>query len=213
MTGAALVATIRAMALQFVFGTTANCSDGVCGQVTRTILNPASRTLTHVVIEPTHNAAIGRLVPVELVQSAQGEIDLSCTQAQFGQLAGADEVELAEGHNRSNGRGEDAVLEYRDVSNRGLGKQTPMLTKDQVPDGEIEETRHDRVLATDGRIGHVKGFTVDQGDHRVTHVLLREGHLWGHKDVAIPVEAVASMDDGIELNISKKQVEDLPSAE
>jgi hypothetical protein len=44
----------------------------------------------------------------------------------------------------------------------------------------------------------------------VTHVLLREGHLWGHKDVAIPVSAVASLDDGVWLNITKKQVQELP---
>lgn len=86
-----------------------------------------------------------------------------------------------------------------------------MLTTDVVPEGETEEDRHGRVQATDGRIGHLKGFVVAQGAHKVTHVLLREGHLWGRKDVAIPADAVASMKDGIELNITKKQVEDLPS--
>ena len=51
---------------------------------------------------------------------------------------------------------------------------------------------------------------MDSADHRVIHVLLREGHLWGRKEVAIPVSAVASLDDGIWLNITKKQVEELP---
>jgi hypothetical protein len=44
----------------------------------------------------------------------------------------------------------------------------------------------------------------------VTHILLEEGHLWGRKQVAIPVSAVASIEDGIRLNITKRQVEDLP---
>ena len=35
-------------------------------------------------------------------------------------------------------------------------------------------------------------------------------HLWGRKQVAIPVSAVASVDDGIQLNVTKQQVEDLP---
>jgi hypothetical protein len=43
-----------------------------------------------------------------------------------------------------------------------------------------------------------------------THVLVSEGHLWGRKEVAIPVSAVTSLDDGIWLNLTKKQVEDLP---
>ncbi|HEY2278153.1 MAG TPA: hypothetical protein VGI00_07340 [Streptosporangiaceae bacterium] len=198
------------MALEFIFGTTANCSDGVCGQLKRTILDPAEQTLTHLVIEPTHNDAVGRLVPIGLVESAQGEIGLSCTRAQFDQLDPADIVQLAEGRNYADHRNDDAVLEYRDVSPDKLGKQTPMLTSHEVPEGETEEDRHGRVQATDGRIGHLNGFVVAKGDHKVTHLLLCEGHLWGRKDVAIPADAVSSMKDGIDLNITKKQVEDLP---
>ncbi len=67
-----------------------------------------------------------------------------------------------------------------------------------------------RVHAVDGEIGQLKGFAVDRAGHRVTHVLLREGHLWGGREVAIPVSAVASLDEGIRLNLTKKQVEDLP---
>jgi len=44
----------------------------------------------------------------------------------------------------------------------------------------------------------------------VTHILLREGHLWGRRDIAIPVSAVTSADPIIRLNITKKQVEELP---
>jgi len=44
----------------------------------------------------------------------------------------------------------------------------------------------------------------------VTHVLLQEGHLWGRKEVAIPISAVTSIEDGIQLSITKQEVEDLP---
>jgi hypothetical protein len=44
----------------------------------------------------------------------------------------------------------------------------------------------------------------------VTHILLKEGHLWGRKQVAIPVSAITSVADGIRLSITKKQVEGLP---
>jgi hypothetical protein len=43
-------------------------------------------------------------------------------------------------------------------------------------------------------------------------VLLREGHLWGRKEVSIPVSAVTKIENGIWLNLTKKQVEDLPKA-
>jgi len=42
-------------------------------------------------------------------------------------------------------------------------------------------------------------------------VLLQEGHIWGRKEVAIPIVAVVGVGDGIRLNISKQEVEELPS--
>jgi hypothetical protein len=42
-------------------------------------------------------------------------------------------------------------------------------------------------------------------------VLLREGHLWERREVSIPIKAVTGCEAGIRLNLSKQQVEDLPS--
>ena len=44
----------------------------------------------------------------------------------------------------------------------------------------------------------------------MTHVLLQEGHLWGSKEVAIPIGAVTGVDDGIALSLSKHDVQELP---
>jgi hypothetical protein len=44
----------------------------------------------------------------------------------------------------------------------------------------------------------------------VTHVLLQEGHLWGRRQVAIPISAVTSTDNGILLSIPKQAVRELP---
>src|SRR6202044_2746028 len=65
-----------------------------------------------------------------------------------------------------------------------------VITEDVVPDGEVQFRRGDRVHAVDGEIGRVGGFLADSGDDRITHVLLQEGHLWGRKEVAIPISAV-----------------------
>jgi PRC-barrel domain protein len=65
-------------------------------------------------------------------------------------------------------------------------------------------------VATDGDIGLVQGLVIDPGSRHVTHVLLQEGHLWGRKEVAIPISAVASTSDGIQLKVTKQEVQDLP---
>jgi len=203
---------------EFAIGTRASCSDGDCGVLRRIIIHPDARMVTHLVIEPRHRQADGRLVPVELVEAGAGEIRLRCSIAEFGQLQASQEIELAEGLDYSSGYGPDAVMGYGQagVSASGmgigmsLGHQPSIVTSDNVPEGESEVAVHERVHAVDGEIGRLKGFAVDPADHRVTHVLLREGHLWGHKEVAIPVSAVVSVDYGIRLNLTKKQVEELP---
>ena len=83
------------------------------------------------------------------------------------------------------------------------------VTYDTLPLGEVAVRRGDRVQATDGAIGHVEGLVIDPRNHHVTHVLLQEGHLWGRKDVAIPIDAVTGVADGIRLDITKQQVQDL----
>jgi len=209
---------------EFAMGARASCSDGFCGEVRRTILDPAARTITHLVVQPGHHNAEGRLVPIELADATGGEIRLRCTLAEFERLEPAEEVDLAEGMDYAGGYGQgEAVLGYGDVGSMGvggsasgmgigmgLGHRTPVVVSHAVPLGEAEVERHESVHAVDGEIGRVEGFVVDPADHQVTHILLQEGHLWGRKEVAIPVSAVASLDAGVRLNITKKQVDDLP---
>jgi len=40
--------------------------------------------------------------------------------------------------------------------------------------------------------------------------VLEHGHLWGRKEIAIPMSAVKEVDAGVRLNISKQEVEALP---
>src|SRR5689334_24621893 len=209
---------------EFTLGARASCSDGFCGEVIRTILDPDTRTVTHLVIEPKHRQMDGRLVPLDLVDATGGEIRLQCSLAEFEQLEPAEEVDLAEGMDYGGGYGQaEAVQGYGNVGGMGvggstsgmgigmgLGHRTPVVVSHAVPLGETEMGPHDSVLAVDGEIGRVEGFAVDPVHHEVTHILLKEGHLWGRKEVAIPVSAVVSLDAGIQLSLTKKQVEELP---
>jgi sporulation protein YlmC with PRC-barrel domain len=98
---------------------------------------------------------------------------------------------------------------------RGTGMQSApqAVTYDKVPLGEVEVRRGAHVHATDGSIGRVQGLVIDPTDHHVTHVLLDEGHLWGKKEVAIPISAVTRADQGIQLSLTKNEIRDLPSVE
>ena len=187
---------------QFTIGARANCTDGHCGQVRRLIIDPASETVTHLVIQPGHRQEAGRLVPVRLVETADGDIRLRCTRAEFGELDHAAERDLVAGAEAPQ------IVEHGGVSGAAL-RQTTVL-EDVIPVGETEVGPGEPVHAVDGEIGRVQGFLVSPGDDRVTHVLLQEGHLWGRKKIAIPLSAVTGVDAGIRLNLTKQQVEELP---
>jgi hypothetical protein len=202
-----------AEAAEFAIGAKASCSDGDCGEVSRLIMDPVALTVTHLVIEPKHWREPGRLVPVHLVDTTTGQIRLRCTTAEFGKLDLAQETDLVEGLDYGGGYGQaEAVQGYGGMGGigMGVGYSTPVVIHDVVPLGETDVQRGERVHAMDGEIGKVQGFLCDPGDNHVTHVLLQEGHLWGRKEVSIPISAVIGVDAGIRLNITKKQVEDLP---
>ena len=206
-----------------VIGSGAVGSDGFRGEVLAVVVDPAARTVTHLVVEPHGRAGLARLVPLDLADVADladnrpGEVRLRCTEAEFMSLDAAEET-LAE-----------FVPGYPDPVQllppgwRGTGGPTAdggtilripeEETIDVIPPGEVEEHRGDRVHATDGEAGHLRAVRIDPGSGRVTHVIIKHGPAWDRADTAIPAEMVAGFgDDGIRLGITRRQVRDLPPA-
>jgi sporulation protein YlmC with PRC-barrel domain len=208
----------------FTIGAEASCTDGLCGDVTRVVVDPVARVVTHLVVEPKHRSGLSRLVPLDLVDASTGEVRLSCTLAAFEQLDAAEETHFLPGIGGYEGYGQGQAIywPYYGLGMAGgmglgmggrIGNAPEAVIYDTVPLGEVAVRRGEHVHATDGNIGRVQGLVIDPRSHHVTHVLLQEGHLWGRKEVAIPIGAVAGVDDGIQLNIAKQDVQDLPSVD
>ncbi len=205
---------------QFTIGAQASCTDGPCGEVSRVVVDPVAEAVTHLVVEPTGRQGLGRLVPLGLVTASAQEVQLACTLAEFAALASAEETLFAPGTAGYEAYGPQQVLSWPyyglGMSDLALGGMNVVpasvtVTQDTVPVGEVTVRRGDSVLATDGEIGKVQGLVIDRASGHVTHVLLQEGHLWGRKEVAIPIRAVASTETGIQLSIAKQDVQDLPA--
>ena len=199
----------------FTIGAEVSCSDGACGEVRRVVVDPVARAVTHLVVGPEHPHGLGRLVPVDLADATAGQIRLRCTLAEFARLGWAKETHFLPESGLYSGYRPGQVFSWPHygVGSRvgiGMGDLPQTVTYDSVPLGEVEVRRGEHVHATDGDIGQVQGLVIDPRSHHVTHVLLQEGHLWGRKEVAIPIGAVTGVDDGIRLSITKHQVQDLP---
>jgi sporulation protein YlmC with PRC-barrel domain len=208
---------------QFTIGARASCRDGEAGVLSLVVVDPVAREVTHLVIEPAEDVA--RLVPLSLVEEATPEsVRLGCTLAEFGKLDPAEKTRFLPGGPGFASYEQAQVLTWPYYGlaftdgplgigpGVGLGA-VPLeqeVTTDTLPLGEVGVHRDDPVHATDGNIGKVQGLVIDSRNRHVTHVLLQEGHLWGRKDVAIPISAVTGVDDGIQLKLSKQEVSELP---
>jgi hypothetical protein len=58
----------------------------------------------------------------------------------------------------------------------------------------------------------VDAFLIDPANDQITHLIMREGHLWGQRDVTIPVEQIDHFkDDTVFLRLSRPDIEQLPT--
>lgn len=202
--------------MRLELGSPAACTDGAFGELVDVVIDPQSRTVTHIVVEPRHRHWLARLVPIVLVapDPAAAGLTLACTTAQARGLehvqrsafvALGEELEIDD-PDWDIGVGGVLVAPY-------YGSDAPphdplaTATYDRIPKGEVEIRRSSTVTSADEqRLGHVDGLVVDADEH-ITHVLLERGHLWGRREVTIPIGDVASVrPDAITLALTKDAV-------
>jgi sporulation protein YlmC with PRC-barrel domain len=188
---------------------TVQCANGACGRTTRVVINPATRQVTHLVVGFDQLLA-EYLVPIELVAEATPSlVRLRCTREEFDKLEPFAEATLVPGTVPfvPYGPGEYVSLPYV-FPESGI-----MLSEHKhVPPGELAVQRGAQVRATDGDVGRVDEFLIDPANEHITHLVLREGHLWGQRDVTIPVSEIDHLEeDTVYLKLDKHSIEALPS--
>ena len=95
---------------QFIIGSEVACTDGVCGDLRRVVIDPVATAITHLVVEPRPWARDGgHLVPIDLVTSTAEVIQLSCTTSEFEALEMADETQFLSGGQRGVGLRQDQM--------------------------------------------------------------------------------------------------------
>jgi hypothetical protein len=183
------------------------CADGICGQSKELVLDRNTEEVTHLVVKGNHLPQAEFLVPVELVaETTPHLIRLCCTKDKLAELEPFLEVEVIE----------EKIPHY--VPDPWLMPaelpETKWVTvrREAVPPGEIAVRQGAHVEAADGHLGQLDEFLVDPVTERVTHLVMREGHLWGRREVSIPVSEIDRLEENtIYLKLDKDQVKALPS--
>ena len=192
------------------------CSDEeVCGRSISIILNPVTQKVTHFVIQTEGFVHLEYMIPIEfIVESTPYKIQLRCSRKQLAQFDPFTHVEFLDPHdvgyphlpppmNETDGVGMWPYVVPEDY-------MTAVPVED-IPYGELAVHRGAHVEAVDGRIGRVDEFLVNPQNSHITHLVLREGHLWGQKDVTIPITEIDHIeDDVVFLKLNKHAIEHMP---
>ena len=207
-------------------GAKVHATDGPIGELTAIVVDPIAQAATHVIVTPPHHPTLGHLVNLDLVEDDGDPIRLRVTTAEFRALDPAEDQHMLKvsGGKWAAAHGKTFSFPYYRMASLAGGSAgdaarevqpgrhyLPDDLTDRLPLGEVDVRRGDQVHATDGWIGSVEGLIIDPADRHVTHVLLAEGHLWGHKHVAIPITNTSRVGDSIRVELTKEQVEHLPS--
>ena len=210
--------------MRLEIGRRVNCTDGVYGELADIVVDPLEKRVMHLVVQPEQGEG-ARLVPIQLAKGTddeQPEIELECT---LDKAQGFESVHegayLRLGENPAEdpdwevGVEDVLALPYYEGSDPGLYPELDSgvtMYYDRVPKGEVEVRRASAVISADGHsLGEVDGFVVNADKH-ITHFVLERGHLWGRKEVTIPIGALARIEtDEVHIALSKDEVGALPA--
>jgi sporulation protein YlmC with PRC-barrel domain len=182
------------------------CINDSAGTSTHIIVDPVKDQVTHLVVKEKYYPNEERLVAVEhVIESNPTLIRLDCTIDELTNMQAFVEREFI-------------PTEYQSMSPSMLWPYAApdypfnFLEHERVPPDELSIRRGTEVIATDGRVGKVDEFLVEPESGYITHLVLREGHLWGQKDITIPITQIDKIEeDAVYLKVDKAFIESLPA--
>jgi len=185
-----------------------HCSDGAAGRSTCLIVDPIGEIVTQVVVyDGGRPIELERVVPIErIAETTHDSISLDCTRDELRELPVFDSIGYIP-------REDDAgTRTFFWPFARPEAVNLP-LEHERVPLGELVLRSGADIEASDGHVGKLGEVLVDE-EGRITHVVLMEGHLWGRREVAVPVSMVEdAAEDLVRLRVDRKAVEELPVKE
>ncbi len=185
-----------------------NCSDGPCGKTTRVILKPSTKEVTHVVVEEDSvMAGTEYLVDVDrILESSPNKVKLTLSQDELEKMPVFSAAQFVPSELGGYIGTPYMMWPY-------YPSIAPLKVEGEpIPTDELIIRRGSRVNAADGPVGKVDEFLIDPANDQITHLIMREGHLWGKREVTIPVSQIDHFnDDVVYLRLAKEEIEHLPS--
>jgi sporulation protein YlmC with PRC-barrel domain len=185
------------------------CLDGDSGQSHYLVLNPTNQEVTHIVVgDDISTSDREYLVPIDrIVESTPESIRLNCNREALEKMPIFKQEEFIV--SSSNGMNGSFTMLWPYAT-----PEANYITfeNEHIPANELTIRRGSSVEATDGRAGRVDEFLINPVDNTITHIVLREGHLWGQKNITIPLSQIDRIEeDTVWLKLDKQSIAALPA--
>ncbi len=191
------------------------CTDGHGGTSVAVTVGLEGKAISHIVIEDTSGSQ--RLVPLKMaLKTSHDEIWLDCAEDDLKKMPLFLVTEFVERADQQSGDWAEEEGEWEDGVDMSSFEMTTEaygmpVEVERVPEGEVSFHRHVSIEATDGHIGRIEKFIIEPESGQITHIVLQKGHLWGKKDVMVPVSAIDTIDyESVYLNVDKSTAEGFP---
>lgn len=218
-------------------GMPVDASDGPWGELDDFVVDPTNWHITHLVVQPHHHHERSHLVSVDEVGSCDDRLELALTGSAIDETPKVEVTEFIRvkppavlGNGWTSDAGAIHAWPYYPLGGTAVGfagsgfitgysstgstgsPQYAATTFDHLPHGRVEIRRSSQVVTSDDHtVGKVDGFLFDD-DGLITHLVLDHGHLWGRREVTIPIEHVfRATREQVHLDVTRAEVGEFPA--
>ena len=194
------------------------CKDGEFGSVRDLLIDPVQEKVSHVVVENKHKGE-QVIIPTEKFDySTDAVLNLEYTAAELEKYPPfliQEFISIPVKDTDFAYWGADPTMTHSYTMFPYVmheGNPSVEITKEVIPKGELKLRRGMVVKDCDGKsMGHIDELIIEPTDDFITHIVMRTGHLFGKKEVAVPNIHIASFEkDAVILSISSDQIDNLP---
>ena len=194
------------------------CKDGEFGCVRDLLIDPVKEKVSHVVVENKHKGD-QFIIPIEKFDySTDSVLNIEITAKEieeYPKFLIQEFISIPVKDTEFVYWGADpAITQSYTIFPYVMHDGNPSVgvIKEAVPKGELKLKRGMAVKDRDGKtLGKIDELVIDPSDEFITHLIMRSGHLFGVKEIAVPSVHIFSYDrDAIVLSINANEIDSLP---
>jgi hypothetical protein len=191
------------------FDAATRTTDLVTGRVAGVRVNPDSRTIGSIVVQPDSRSGVGYVVPSEMLEPTSPPINIDCTFSELERFEKSTVTEvLPAGVTEVFYPSWQPLQQLREDLKNPFGRVVVGCTRPLLDPAEVELVSRQFVFGSDGVVGRLRGIATENGFNEVTELLLEHVRWPRRNRMKIPVDLLTDWGT-MELSVTSRQLSSL----